>query len=77
MRHFLQFSNGRSGCDIIYRLVRLRLLKSIPQNDLNDKNLKNTISNNCIKQIADNYTWDKLADKFLKVYSKISIKVFK
>ena len=37
-------------------------------NILNDKNLKNTISNNCIKQINENYTWDKLADKFLKVY---------
>lgn len=37
-------------------------------NLLNDENLKDTISNNCIKQIIENYTWDKLANKFLNVY---------
>lgn len=38
---------------------------------LDNNKLRNEISKRCTKEIINNYTWDKLANNFLKVYEKV------
>ncbi len=50
-------NNSKEWTDIILKIVR-------------DETYKNTISENAEKTIKNEFTWDKLSDKFLELYLK-------